>query len=156
MSETLDATGQHTAAADSLGGRLGHAGAAALAGAREHIAEGLLRAAFQTWEDPAVRPRLLAVLQAAVTSEEGAEQMREFLVKQLMAQAGKAIGKPDMDLYTAAETLQVPALNINAATAQVWGVVLLRYIVKLEPIASAPADELVQLLAPTIQRYLVA
>lgn len=156
MSETLDAAGQRTAAAGALGDQLGHAGAAALAGAREHIAEGLLRAAFQTWEDPQMRPRLLGVLQAAVNSEEGADRMREFLVTQLMAQAGKAIGKPDMDLYTAAETLGVPALHINAATAQVWGVVLLRYIVKLEPIASAPADELVQLLAPTIQRYLVA
>jgi Tetracyclin repressor-like, C-terminal domain len=33
-------------------------------------------------------------------------------------------------------------------------VVLLRYVVKLEPIASASVDELIDLVSPTIQRYL--
>lgn len=142
------------AAVDSLGGVLGEAGAAALKGPREQLGEGLLRAAFALWENPQVRPKLLGILQAAVNGEEGAAQMREYLARQIFAQAGKAIRIAGMDLYQAAETLMVPAININAAVGQTWGVVLLRYVVKLEPIASAPVDELIGLLSPTIQRYL--
>lgn len=141
-------------AVDSLGGVLGEAGAAALKGQREQLGEGLLRAAFALWEDPQVRPKLLGILRAAVNGEEGAAQMREYLARQIFAQAGKAIGVSGMDLYQAAETLRVPAININAAVGQTWGVVLLRYVVKLEPIASAPVDELIALVGPAIQRYL--
>jgi hypothetical protein len=142
------------AAVDSLGGVLGKAGAAAMTGAREQLGESLLRAAFALWEDPEVRPKLLGVLQAALNSEEGAAQMREYLDKQIFSQAGKAIGATGMDLFQAAEALKVPAININAAVAQTWGVVLLRYVVKQEPIASATVDELIDLVSPTIQRYL--
>ncbi|KQX72260.1 MULTISPECIES: hypothetical protein [unclassified Streptomyces] len=141
-------------ALDSLGGALGEAGAHALAGPRDELAEQLLRAAFVLWEDPQVRPRLLGLLQAAVNSEEGADRMRSFLTDQLFAQAGKSIGISGMDIHQAAETIKVPVINVNAATSQVWGVVLMRYIVKLEPIASASTEELITLLKPTIQRYL--
>ncbi|MFD3840446.1 hypothetical protein ACFWWC_29955 [Streptomyces sp. NPDC058642] len=153
MSEAIEAE-ERGVAWDTLGGALGEAGAAALAGSREHLAEGLLRGAFALWENPEVRPKLLGILQAAVNSEEGAEQMRGFLANQLFAQAGKSIGVEGMDIYQAADTFGVPAVNINAAAGQVWGAVLMRYVVKLEPIASVPAEELIQLLKPTIQRYL--
>ncbi|MER5199900.1 TetR/AcrR family transcriptional regulator [Streptomyces sp. NPDC002755] len=153
MSEALEAE-ERAAALDSLGGVLGEAGAAALDGPREQLAGSLLRAAFVLWEDPQVRPKLLGILKAAVNGKEGAEQMRGFLASQLFAEAGKAIGIAGMDIYQAAETLKVPAININAAAGQVWGVVLLRYVVELEPIASASSEELIDLLTPTIQRYL--
>jgi hypothetical protein len=145
---------ESAAALGTLGGALGDAGAAALEGKRGQLGDGLLRAAFGLWEDPQVRPRLLGILQTALDGEAGAAQMREYLSKQIFAHAGKAIGAVDMDIYQAAETLKVPVININAAVAQVWGVVLLRYIVKLEPITSAPVDELIDLVSPTIQRYL--
>ncbi|MFD9323323.1 hypothetical protein ACFWDQ_37725 [Streptomyces sp. NPDC060053] len=153
MSEALEAE-ERAAALDSLGGVLGEAGAAALDGPREQLAGSLLRAAFVLWEDPQVRPKLLGILKAAVNGKEGAEQMRGFLANQLFAEAGKALGIAGMDIYQAAETLKVPAININAAAGQVWGVVLLRYVVELEPIASASSEELIDLLTPTIQRYL--
>lgn len=138
----------------TLGGALAEAGAASLMGQREKLAEGLLRAALTKWEDPQVRPQLLGVLRSALTSEAGAAQMREFLSSQLFAQAGEALKASPMDINQVAETLKVPPININAAAAQVWGVVLLRYVLEMEPISSASADELVDLLAPTIQRYL--
>jgi hypothetical protein len=153
MSEAVQAS-EGSAALDTLGDALGEAGKTALDGAREQLAEGLLRAAFTLWEDPQVRPKLLGILHAAVNSEEGAVQMRGFLANQLFAQAGKAIGREGMDIYEAAETFKIPTININAATAQVWGVVLLRYVVKLEPIASVSTEELINLLRPTIQGYL--
>ena len=52
--------------------------------------------------------------------------------------------------------VNVPPLHLNAAAAQVWGVVILRYMLKIEPIASASQEELVALLSPRIQGYLGA
>lgn len=138
----------------ALGGTLGEAGAAALRGSRGAIGEGLLRAAFALWENPQVRPKLLSLLQGAVNSQEGADRMRSYLANEIFAEAGKSIGKEGMDLYEVAQALDIPAININAAVAQTWGVVLLRYVVQLEPMASAPVDELIGLVGPTIQRYL--
>jgi hypothetical protein len=43
---------------------------------------------------------------------------------------------------------------MNAAVGQMIGVVLLRYVLEVEPIASASEEEIVELLAPTLQRYL--
>ena len=37
--------------------------------------------------------------------------------------------------------------------AQMFGVIMARHVIKLEPMASATHEELVELLAPTIQRY---
>jgi hypothetical protein len=34
------------------------------------------------------------------------------------------------------------------------GLGMFRYVIELEPIASMPAEELVELIGPTIQRYL--
>ncbi|GGQ49359.1 hypothetical protein ACFFKE_10680 [Streptomyces mutabilis] len=142
-------------ALSSLGAGLAQAGAASLGGPREQLAESLLRSALARWEDPEVRPKLLATLAAATTSKEGAEQLRAFLYSQLFAQVGIALKDTPMDIEQVAETLGVPAININAAAAQVWGVVLYRYVLGMEPIASASPDELIELLSPTIQRYLL-
>lgn len=45
-------------------------------------------------------------------------------------------------------------LRAEFAASQMMGVVVARYIVGLEPIASLPAEEIVAMVAPTLQRYL--
>ena len=58
-------------------------------------------------------------------------------------------------LSRVADELGVPHLRIEAAFAQMFGVLMARYVLRLEPMASADPEELVELLAPTIQRYFV-
>lgn len=53
-----------------------------------------------------------------------------------------------------AEALDVPPLRMEAAFAQLFGVVMTRYILRFEPLASADVDEIVALVGPTVQRYL--
>ncbi|MGW5677934.1 TetR/AcrR family transcriptional regulator [Streptomyces sp. NPDC003860] len=146
-------------ALNALGDALAQAGAKSISGQREELAAGLLKASLKQWEDPAVRPQLLADLTAAITDEAGAERMRAFMSAQsshIFSQLGKALGlSHSLDIHEVAEILKVPPLNINAAQAQVWGMVILRYILRLEPISTASSEEIVELLAPTIQRYLV-
>ncbi|MFD9393217.1 hypothetical protein ACFWBB_21620 [Streptomyces sp. NPDC060000] len=152
-------TADRPTALTTLGDALARAGAESITGQREQLAAGLLRASLKQWENAEARPQLLADLTAAITDEAGAERMRAFMSaqsSQIFSQLGKALGlSQTLDINEVAEILNVPPLHINAAQAQVWGMVILRYILRLEPIASASSDELVDLLGPTIQRYLV-
>jgi hypothetical protein len=47
-------------------------------------------------------------------------------------------------------------LRAGLVATQLGGVVFTRYLLKLEPVASATADELVELLAPALSRVLRA
>jgi AcrR family transcriptional regulator len=113
-----------------------------LSGPREKIGERLARTFLRFWEDPRLKPQFVGVIRSATTSDAGATLLRDFL-------SSKLFGK-------VAETLDVPPLNLNAAASQIVGVVMLRYVLEMEPMASATEDELVELLAPAIQRYLGA
>ena len=138
-------------------GALAEVAAEAHTGPREQMGERLLRTFLKFWEDPQLRPQLLATVRSGIAGGEGATQLHEFMSSQLFTQVGGALnaGAAPMDINRAAEELKVPPLNLNAAAAQVWGVIMLRYVLGIEPMASASEDELVEVLAPTIQRYLV-
>jgi hypothetical protein len=45
-------------------------------------------------------------------------------------------------------------LRVELAVGQLVGVAMLRYVIRVEPLASASADEIVALVGPTLQRYL--
>lgn len=111
-----------------------------LAGPREEIGERLARMVLALWGDPRLRPQFVGVIRSATTNEMGARLLREFISSKVFARV--------------AEALDVPRLNLNAAASQIVGVVMLRYVLEVEPMASASEEELVALLAPTIQRYL--
>ncbi|MGH3380561.1 MAG: TetR family transcriptional regulator [Actinoallomurus sp.] len=113
-----------------------------LSGPREEIGERVVRTFLRFWEDPRLQPQFAGVIRSATTSDAGATLIRDFLSSKLVA--------------AVAEALKVPPLKLNAAASQVVGVIMLRYVLKLEPMASASEDELVEFLAPTIQRYLGA
>jgi AcrR family transcriptional regulator len=113
-----------------------------LAGPRAELGERLVRTFLRLWEDPRLRPQFVGIIRSATTSETGAALLREFVSSRLFARV--------------AEALDVPRLNLNAAASQVVGLAMFRYVLEMEPMASAGEDELVALLAPTIQRYLDA
>ena len=128
--------------------------AGCLDGPREQVGERLVRTFLRFWEDPQLKPRLVEIFRSAFTSETGAAVLRDFMSTQIYSRVAKKLNVPPSNLHRVAEILKVPPLNFNAGPAQVWGVVMLRYILEIEPIASVSVDELVDLIAPTIQRYL--
>lgn len=109
-------------------------------GPREQIGEAFVRTFLAVWDDPDRRAPILALLRSAMTNDRAAVMMRQFLTSALMGRA--------------AELYEIPRLRLNAAAGQMVGVMILRYVLEVEPIASATEDELVELLAPTLQRYL--
>ncbi len=112
------------------------------AGPRSSIGERLARTFLGIWADERLRPQFLGIVRSATTSEQGAALLREFVSERILARVGDGLG--------------TPTLNLTAAAAQMVGVVMLRYVLEIEPIASAGEEELVALLGPTLQRYLVA
>ncbi|MFI6924918.1 TetR family transcriptional regulator [Nonomuraea spiralis] len=113
-----------------------------LEGPREEIGERLVRMILGVTARPETREPMIALMRSALTNEQAAAMFREFITNAL--------------LFQVADRLGVPHLRIEAAFGQMYGVVMGRYVIKLEPLASADPEELVQLLAPTIQRYFTA
>lgn len=112
-----------------------------LAASREEVGEQLVRLILKITAESEARQPVIALMRSAMTNEQVAAMIKEFITNAL--------------LYRVADGLGVPHLRMELAFAQMFGVVISRYVLRLEPLASADEEELVQLLAPTIQRYLV-
>jgi AcrR family transcriptional regulator len=111
------------------------------AGDPSGVAEPLLRTLLEVWDDPANRPALIALVRRVL--EPGGERlMREGFVPVVLIPIGERLG------------VEQPSKRMPIAASQVIGLILTRYVVRLEPVASMTADEIVAVYAPTIQRYL--
>jgi len=108
----------------------------------ETIGARIARVFLNIWEEPASRAPLLALLRSAMTHAASAALLREFVAHQLFAPVVRRVGVPDAER------------RVNLAVAQLIGVAMLRYALRIEPIASASADELVDRLTPALDHYL--
>ena len=86
----------------------------------------------------------VALLRSAVASERGARLMREFVITQLLRRAMRQLAVDPAEAPTRAALV----------ASQMAGLAVARYLLRIEPLASAPADTVVALIAPTLQRYL--
>lgn len=114
-----------------------------LAGGPDALGEGIVRMLLGVWDGPA-RPAALALVRSAVGSEWTAKLLREFLVTQILRRVVGTLGLPP------AEREARGAL----AASQLMGLVMARYVLKVEPLASATPESLVAAIGPTVQRYL--
>jgi AcrR family transcriptional regulator len=113
-----------------------------LAGDRAQIGERLIRLFLTIWEDEQARGPIVALIRSAVTNEQAAAMLREFLTEALVTRVARELEVPDAELR--------PPL----VASQLVGLVLIRYIIKLEPLAKADPETLIAAIAPTVQRYL--
>jgi len=107
----------------------------------EGLGERLVRFFVETWDSPTGSP-LLALIRSAVGNEDGADLLREFVTREVLGRLARAL---DLDQ---------PQLRAALVASQLIGLAMLRYVVRVEPLASASAAELVAWLGPTLQRYL--
>jgi AcrR family transcriptional regulator len=113
-----------------------------LAGERERVGERIVGMLLRVWDRQVDRSPLIALVRSAVTSEEHARMLREFLVSVLFAKIAERLGLPDA------------RLRASLAASQMVGLIIARYVVRIEPIASAPPHVVIAAVGPTIQRYL--
>ena len=109
------------------------------AGPRDQLGERLVRFFVRTWRDPQTGQPLQALLRASASSDAGAATMREFVENVMLARLSMLLG--------------IPRLRLAGGFAQLVGFALAATVIGIEPLASASEDELVALLAPSIQRY---
>ena len=95
------------------------------------------------WDSP-TGSTAVALLRSAVQHEWSARMLREFLITQILRRAMKAL---DLD------PTEAPTRASLVAT-QIMGLAMTRYILKVEPIATMPAEAVVRLIGPTVQHYL--
>ncbi|KQX08469.1 hypothetical protein ASC59_06820 [Leifsonia sp. Root1293] len=114
---------------------------AVLAGPREDIGVNIVRFLLEEFEKPAVRARGTALIRSVVGSD-GTSLLRDFLVREVFRRIAAALDTPDADL------------RATLAASQIVGIMLTRYVLRLEPLASAPIDDLVARLGPAVQWHL--
>jgi AcrR family transcriptional regulator len=101
----------------------------------------LVRHFISRWEDPLHDDEMIALLRTGVTSETVAGRLQAVL--------GQLITEP-----IAALAYERAAERSTFIATQLLGLALCRYILRFEPLASLPADDVVAAVAPSVQRYL--
>jgi AcrR family transcriptional regulator len=108
----------------------------------EGIGERLARYFLSVWENPVTRAPLLAVIRSALTHEAAAKVLRGFVLRRLLQRVAADLDVPD------------PEFRAELAASHMIGIAILRYVVQVEPLASARPEDIVAMVAPTLQRYL--
>ena len=115
---------------------------ALLAGDPDLIGEQIVRRFLSVWEEPDNRPVFMAMLRSVISNEQAAALVRRLLVKEIFTPIATTLGVPDAEL------------RATLAGSQFIGLALMRYIGRVEPLASADVETLAKAIGPTIQRYL--
>lgn len=116
---------------------------AILAGDRATVGERLAELLVNVLEQPEHHQRLTGVVRAAASEPEVARMLREFLTRELFAPAAELLGSED------------GPFRANLVGSQIVGLVMARYVIAIEPLASMPPKAVAAAVAPTLQRYLV-
>jgi len=111
-------------------------------GPREQVGRRLAEIVVALLEDPASRSIVVGRIRSASSHPDAAEFVRETVTR-------------DLGRLVAAVADDRPETRAGLVGSQVVGIVLARYVVRVDPVASMPAAELVEVLAPTFQHYLV-
>jgi len=110
--------------------------------APDEVGRRLAETFFTIWEQAEARESLLGILRSAMGGEDRAvTAFRQFLTSAVLDQIAPLINADDA------------RLRALLMASHLVGVAMTRYVVCLEPIASAPIDQIVDLVAPRIQSY---
>jgi AcrR family transcriptional regulator len=102
------------------------------------LGERMLRSLLSVWDQPANQAALLALVSGATGHPGAAAALREFITREIVGRVA-SVSDP---------------LRATLVASQIMGLIAARYVARVEPLASLPAEEVVPLVAPTLQRYL--
>jgi AcrR family transcriptional regulator len=114
-------------------------------GPGESAGEHLVRAALAVWESAELRGPFVALLRSALTSEQAAVMLREFLAEAILGPMASVADGGDP---------QTTPFRASLIASHMVGLALTRYVLRFEPVAAATADELAAAVGPAIDRYL--
>jgi AcrR family transcriptional regulator len=115
----------------------------ALAGPRDQIGVNLVRYIVETLDEPGTSDRVVRMLHTALGQEFAAKMLRQFIIREVLKRIARELGDENAEL------------RASFAATQVVGLVVARYGIKVEPLASASPDEVVNRIGPVVQWHLM-
>lgn len=109
------------------------------------IGEILTGTMLRAWDVAGIRTAFLGLLRSASTTDQGVTMLREFVTSTIVTSLTQVAGLGDDPEGRFRATL---------VASQVVGLGFARYVLGLEPLASASTEDLVAAIGPTMQRYL--
>jgi AcrR family transcriptional regulator len=109
------------------------------------LGERIVETMLTVWDAADVNP-VLMVVRSLAEGGRTAELLREFVTLNVMRPLAAAIdtrGSPDA------------AVRATLAASQFVGLLMVRYVAAIEPLASLPPAEVARIVGPNVQRYLV-
>ncbi len=113
-----------------------------VAGPKGQAGQRMAQLAVGTWEDPEGRATILALLTSSTDSEIARALLREFVSTQILVPFVRGCGFDE------------PELRGALLAGHHVGLVMVRYVLAIEPLASLDAGSLVEISAVTTQRLL--
>ncbi|MCU0504525.1 MAG: TetR family transcriptional regulator [Chloroflexi bacterium] len=113
-------------------------------GPPEKLGERFVLFVLRLWETPAMRALMLGLIRSATSDAVAATMLRRVLEEGPFMALARAIDLPDA------------RLRATLVGTHVVGLALARFVVEVEPLASAPPEEVARLIGPAVQRYLTA
>lgn len=108
----------------------------------EGLGERLVRFTLDTLGDPEVREDLLAMVRAGASAAQVTKSLQEYIEVNVVDKIVTTIGVPDA------------RMRVALISSFLIGVAAGRYILRIEPLASASEEQVVRMVAPTIQALL--
>jgi AcrR family transcriptional regulator len=102
----------------------------------------LVRLFLSVWDDPATRLPLIALVRSSLVSEAPETLLQQGMLRMVLAPLRERLPADEADR------------RVQLVISQMSGLVLTRYLLALEPLASMPAEDVVAWVGPTVQRYL--
>jgi AcrR family transcriptional regulator len=114
----------------------------ALGGDPQHIGRQVARRLLELMESERGRTAMQALLRSALTDERVMRMLREFMLETVL---GPIVHQLPADQ---------PQLRATLFASQMIGLMIVRLIIGLEPLASADPDKVIAAMAPNLERYL--
>lgn len=114
----------------------------ALRGPRESIGVNLVTVILTTLEGEKARDRVISLIRTGLGHDFAATMIRQFLVREVLRRIATELSVEDGEL------------RATLAATQIVGMLVVRYGIRAEPLASAPIEEVARRIGPAIQWHL--
>ena len=108
----------------------------------DSLGEQIIGHVLSVWEKPASRDVLIGMIRSACTNARAARLLRDFFAGQVLARLASALDDDEA------------LLRASLVGSQIVGLAFYRYVLKVEPLASASAETLRAIFGPILQRSL--
>jgi AcrR family transcriptional regulator len=111
--------------------------------AKREIGRTLIAHFVETWEGSLSNGGLISLLRAAASNEDAANAVRAIFGGQVVPMLARVVPPAELPL------------RAGLVATQIMGLAVTRYILKVPPVVAMDRAQIVRLLGPTMQRYVV-